>query len=48
MFPPPQKALSLPDDDADHEHEQETRCAVLELLVALTEVRLGMVKHMEG
>jgi hypothetical protein len=37
-----------PPADADHEHEQETRRAALELLVALTEARLGMVKRMEG
>ncbi|KIJ25106.1 hypothetical protein M422DRAFT_193858 [Sphaerobolus stellatus SS14] len=32
----------------DLEHEQETRRAALELMVALTEARPGMVKHFDG
>ncbi|KAF8521902.1 ARM repeat-containing protein [Hysterangium stoloniferum] len=47
-FPPTQKAVVPPTDDADHEHEQETRRSALELLVGLSEARPGMVKRMEG
>lgn len=49
-FPPPtQKAQSpVPQHREDLEHEQETRRSALELMVALTEARPGMVKHFDG
>ncbi|GJJ16311.1 hypothetical protein Clacol_010608 [Clathrus columnatus] len=47
VFPPAAKPPQA-GDNLDHEYEQETRKAALELLVSLTEARPGMVKRVEG
>ncbi|KAF8584878.1 ARM repeat-containing protein [Ramaria rubella] len=48
-FPPAQKSPSpSPQPREDNEHEQATRRAALELLVAITEARPGMVKRVDG